>query len=254
MCSCCCGGCGSCCGSRKDRTKYKDDYSRMPQNPAPYTGYQPTPSPMAYGHNPAPQFATFDDPSSRKINEDSLPPMPSWDTASKRRIEEPTNAGELEMGRLETQPQRMRGGYNSVPNGPMSPNPMNSYSGHHNDTGMHQHQPYNADLGQQRLDDNPYDDFRSVPLSPPPTYRSHSQAPSVSSDKFMAGAASPSPGEYTRSTSYAPSSISTRYEPQREPRYPSQREPQQYAPYGHQQPPSFLQPGRRPVNGGLREV
>jgi len=223
--------------------------------PTPYGGYQPAPAPMAYGPPPAaygaPQFATFDDPS-RKINEDSLPPMPSWDTATKRRVEDtsPNPNGDLEMGRLEPQPVGMRGGYNSVPNGPLSPQ-AGLYS--HNN-GMNQ--SYNSDLGAQRMapNGNEYDSFQAVPLSPPPTYRSNSVAPVSTSDKFMSGTASPSPAEYNRQqtyqqSSYAPSITSTRYEPPQ----------QQYAAYGGQQqyqaePPSFLQPGHRGGNQSYREV
>lgn len=223
--------------------------------PTPYGGYQPAPAPMAYGPPQAayggPQFATFDDPS-RKVHEDSLPPMPSWDTAMKRRVEDtsPNPNGDLEMGRLEPQPQGMRGGYNSVPNGPLSPQP-DLYP---NNTGMNQ--SYNSDLGAQRMapNGNDYDSFQAVPLSPPPTYRSNSVAPPSTSDKFMSGTASPSPGDYHRQqvyqqSSYAPSITSTRYEPPQ----------QQYAAYGGQQqyqaePPSFLQPGHRPVNPSFREV
>lgn len=219
--------------------------------PTPYGGYQPAPAPMAYGvpQYAAPQFATFDEPS-RKIHEDSLPPMPSWDTATKRRVEDTSHHPEddLEMNHLDPHAQGMRGGgYNSVPNGPLSPQPA-SY-GH--ETGMNQ--SYNSDLGSQRMAPNghDYNSFQAVPLSPPPTYRSNSVAPSTS-DKFMSGTASPSPGEYNRQqtyqhqqpSSYAPSMTSTRYEaPQ--PNYAAYNGQQQY-----QQPPSFLQPG----HASYREV
>lgn len=232
--------------------------------PAPYGGYQPAPAPapMTYGYPPpSAQFATFDEPS-RKIHEDSLPAMPSWDTATKRRVEDisippgqPQN-GDLEMGRLDSQSQRMRGGYNTVPHAPMSPmspNPQGDYF--QNDTGMSQ--GYHSDLGMQHMDSQAnarYDGFQSVPLSPPPTYRSESVAHSNMSDKFAAGAASPSPADYDRQSPYQhhqPSTYapSTTYEP-----------PQQdYQPYNGQQqyqprPPSFLTPGRKPVNGSYREV
>ncbi|KIW99080.1 uncharacterized protein Z519_00743 [Cladophialophora bantiana CBS 173.52] len=267
ICSCCMSCCGGCCrgGRSRDRpSKYKDDYTRMP--PTPYQGYQPAPSPMAYGGvNPSvPQFATFDDPSTKRmINEDALPPMPSWDTATKRRVEdtsEPpqqTANGDLEMGRLDSQPQRMRGGYNSVPNRPMSPVSQNSQANYQNN-------------------------FQPIPLSPPPTYHSNSFAPSVASnsDKFVAGAASPSPYEYSRGqqhqpgyhNAYAPSNtVSTLYEPPQND-YSSHRismpkpynpvsSPPPQAPYPDSasspyeaRPPSFLQVGRKPVSGSMREV
>ncbi|OAL24506.1 hypothetical protein AYO22_05295 [Fonsecaea multimorphosa] len=257
--------------------------------PAPYQGYQPAPSPMAYGNPNVPQFATFDDPSTKRmINEDALPPMPSWDTATKRRVEDtseplqPNANGDLEMGRLDSQPQRARGGYNSVPNGPMSPispHPQSDYL--HNGAGMNH--SYNGDLGDQRLlGNNGQDSFQPVPLSPPPTYRSNSQAPSVtsSSDRFIAGAANPSPYEYSRGPqrqsgyqhSYAPTSdVSTRYEPSQSD-YSSHRismpkpfnpvpSSQVQAPYPESvaspyeaRPPSFLQVGRKPISGSMREV
>ncbi|KIX98311.1 uncharacterized protein Z520_05612 [Fonsecaea multimorphosa CBS 102226] len=290
ICSCCLSCCGGCCrgGRSRDRpTKFKDDYTRMP--PAPYQGYQPAPSPMAYGNPNVPQFATFDDPSTKRmINEDALPPMPSWDTATKRRVEDtseplqPNANGDLEMGRLDSQPQRARGGYNSVPNGPMSPispHPQSDYL--HNGAGMNH--SYNGDLGDQRLlGNNGQDSFQPVPLSPPPTYRSNSQAPSVtsSSDRFIAGAANPSPYEYSRGPqrqsgyqhSYAPTSdVSTRYEPSQSD-YSSHRismpkpfnpvpSSQVQAPYPESvaspyeaRPPSFLQVGRKPISGSMREV
>ncbi|EXJ93186.1 hypothetical protein A1O3_01743 [Capronia epimyces CBS 606.96] len=262
LCACCC----NCCRPRRSRdrpSQYKDEYSRVP--PTPYGGYQPTPAPMAYGHPSAPQFATFDDPSGKKINEDSLPPMPSWETATKRRVEDINTNGDVEMGRLDTQPQRLRGGYNSVPNGPMSPvshHPAGGYF-NSNDT-MHS---YHSDLGAQRLGANGtgYAGFQPVPLSPPPTYRSSSNAPSVMSEKFISGAASPTPNEYNHQqhqsyhhqpSSYAPSSVSTRYEPQ--PDYASSRisMPAPYNPQPEYQarPPSFSQVGRKAISGSYREV
>ncbi|KIX03619.1 uncharacterized protein Z518_07172 [Rhinocladiella mackenziei CBS 650.93] len=244
--------------------------------PTPYSGYQPAPSPMVYGHgNPNTQFAMFDDPSSKKVNEDSLPPMPSWDTATQRRVEDTSEPphqmanGDLEMGRLDTQPQRMRGGYNSVPHGPMSPvspNPPNDYFA--NNDMSHS---YDSDLGAQRMSPNNqgYDNFQAVPLSPPPTYRSNSNIQPVASDKFVAGTASPSPEEYNHQqhqsfqhqqpSSYAPSSISTRYEQSDyEPNrisMPTPYNPQPQPQLQYQaRPPSFLQVGRKPVSGSFREV
>ena len=98
---------------------------------------------MAYGAaNPhTPQFATFDDPSTKRlINEDSLPHMPSWDTASTRRVEDKSappesKNGDLEMGRMEPQPDRMRGGYNGVPNA-VSPLQAQQQPDYFHDTGM----------------------------------------------------------------------------------------------------------------------
>ncbi|OCT46421.1 hypothetical protein CLCR_01303 [Cladophialophora carrionii] len=247
---------------------------------------------MVYGGvgNPsAPQFATFDDPSSKRmVNEDSLPHMPSWDTAVKRRVEDtsaPPEAknGDLEMGRLDSQPQRMRGGYNSVPNPAVSPNPTQSeYL--HNDSGMNH--AYNSDLGDQRLlSHNETHGFQAVPLSPPPTYRSNSTAPSLAGNQFGgAGAAMPGPNAYNHGQqqhppqrqpsyqdSYAPSS--TRYEPSQQDymsesnrlSMPMPYNPgptaQSQAPYPPSEasprdirPPSFLQVGRKPVQGSYREV
>jgi hypothetical protein len=296
LCSCCVSCftcCGTCCkggGRSRDRpSKYKDDYTRMP--PTPYQGYQPAPSPMAYGGagNPnPPQFATFDDPSSKRlVNEDSLPHMPSWDTATKRRIEDTsappeTKNGDLEMGRLDSQPQRMRGGYNSVPNPAVSPNPAQPEY-FRNDTGMNH--AYNPDLGDQRLlSHNEHDSFQAVPLSPPPTYRSNSAAPSMAGSQFAgAGAAIPGPNNYNRGQqlppqrqpsyqdSYAPSS--TRYEPSHNDYmsdsnrlsmpmpYNTGPPAQSHAPYPpseasprENRPPSFLQVGRKPIQGSFREV
>jgi len=211
--------------------------------------------------------------------------MPSWDNATKRRVED-TSApsdfkdGDLEMARLDSQP-RMRGGYNGVPNPALSPN-QGQPDYFHNPTGMNH--AYNSDLGDQRLlSNNEHDNFQAVPLSPPPTYRSNSHAPSVANDRFIAGAVGPSPDDYNRGPqhqpqrqpsyqdSYAPSS--TRYEPSHND-YMSESNrlsmpkafnpgptPQPYAPYPPSEaapyearPPSFLQVGRKPVNGSFREV
>jgi len=240
--------------------------------PAPYTGYQPTPMPMAYGNPNTPQFATFDDPSGRKINEDSLPPMPSWDTATKRRVEDTSEPSpqrpkeDLELGRLDTQPQMMRGGYNSVPHGPMSPLSPHPQDEYMPNAGMTH--AYQSDLGDQTMGSNEagYGHFQAVPLSPPPTYRTNSNAPSTASDRFMAGAASPSPEDYNRQrnpsyqyqhpSSYAPSSVSTRYEAPTD--YASSRisgpTPYNGQPQYQARPPSFLQVGRKPVSGSYREV
>ncbi|EXJ53822.1 hypothetical protein A1O7_09158 [Cladophialophora yegresii CBS 114405] len=296
LCSCCVSCftcCGSCCkggGRSRDRpSKYTDDYSRMP--PTPYQGYQPAPSPMAYGgvgNANAPQFATFDDPSSKKVvNEDSLPPMPSWDTAVKRRVEDtsaPPEAknGDLEMGRLDSQPQWMRGGYNRVPNAPVSPNPAQPEY-FHNDSGMNH--AYNSDLGDQRLlSHNENHDFQAVPLSPPPTYRSNSSLPSLVGHQFGGNAAAmTTPKAYNHGQQYPPQSqssyqgsyapSSTQYEPSHQDymsesnriSMPTPYNPgptaQPQAPYPpsdpsprDNRPPSFLQIGRKPVQGSFREL
>jgi hypothetical protein len=280
LCSCCvsCFTCCGCCkggGRKRDRpSKFADDYTRMP--PTPYQGYQPAPSPMAYGANlhATPQFATFDDPSSKRlINEDSLPAMPSWDTATKRRVEDTsplpdTKTGDLEMGRLAPQAQR--------------PSPAPAQPDYFHNTGMSP--AYDADLGNQRLlAHNEHDNFQAVPLSPPPTYRSNSNGPSMAGDHFVAGAASPSPNDYRNvhhqpqrqqsyHDSYAPSS--TAYEPSYN-SYGSDSnrismpmpyntgstaphhvpyQPPQASPPHDARPPSFLQVGRKPVNGSMREV
>jgi hypothetical protein len=332
LCSCCVS-CFSCCcrgggGKRNRQSKYKDDYERMP---TPYQGYQhPASVPMIYGANtPMPQTATFDDPSTKRlINEDSLPYMPSWDTATKRRVEdtsEPppdTKNGDLEMNRLgaqshNPQPHGMSPGYNGISPGPIPPHP--DY--------FHASGPthgFESDVGSQRLlNESGRNSFQAVPLSPPPTYRSNSNAPSVAGDQFMAGAVDPSPHDYNRQRisppgrqlsdphqfqqspppqrqlssphdyhqpqnypphrqpsypdSYAPSS--TRYEPSHksydsDPNRISMPMPynpgpapapvQSHAPYPPSaeaspssysaRPPSFLQVGRRPVNGSFREV
>ncbi|OAP61954.1 hypothetical protein AYL99_04157 [Fonsecaea erecta] len=246
---------------------------------------------MAYGNPSAPQFATFDDPSTKRmINEDSLPPMPSWDTATKRRVEDTSeppqqNAnGDLEMRRLDAQPQRARGGYNSVPNRPMSPISQNPHPDYLHNGAPGMNHPYNSDLGDQRLlGNNGQGNFQAVPLSPPPTYRSNSAAPSVASnsDRFAAGAASPSSYQYNRNPppqsgyqpSYAPNNAaSTRYEPPQndysshrismpKPFNPGPSPPPAQAPYPvseaspyEPRPPSFLQVGRKPVTGSMREV
>ncbi|EXJ91384.1 hypothetical protein A1O1_04496 [Capronia coronata CBS 617.96] len=258
FCSCC-----NCCRRRDRPPKYKDEYSRVP--PAPYAGYQPAPVPMSYGNPNVPQFATFEDPSGKKINEDSLPPMPSWDTATKRRIEERDAHADLEMGRLDTQPERRRGDYNSVPNGPISPTLPHPEGGYFPSNDMTH--SYHSDIGAQRLASNGsgYNNLESVPLSPPPTYRSASNAPSAMSDRFIAGATSPSPNEYShqphqsyhqQSASYAPSSLSTRYESQSD--YGSSRigvpAPYNLQPEFQARPSSFLQVRRNPVSGSYREV
>lgn len=289
MCSCCCRCCSS--GRRRERpSKFADDYSRV--QPAPYAGYQPAPAPMAYGNPNTPQFATFDDPS-KKANPDSLPPMPSWDTASTRRVEdtrEPVHAGpngDLEMGRLDTQPQWTRNGYNAVPNGPISPSFSRPQGEYFANQGMSH--GYDADLGVQRMGQNStgYENFRQVPLSPPPTYRSNSNTPSITSDRFMASAPSPGmaynqqrhnpyPSDHSAQfnqpppqqhqpypsnspTRYAPSSMSTRYEAPTDyassrvsmPGMPERQNGQ--GPYSGQAP-NFLQAGRKPINGSVREV
>jgi len=177
------------------------------------------------------------------------------------------------MGRLDTQPPRMRAGYNSVPHGPVSPVSPNPEGDYFANAGMTH--PYNSEFGARRITPNnqAYENFQAVPLSPPPTYRSTSNAHSVASDQFLAGAASPSPDEYNRHqhqpqpyqhpqpSTYAPSSVSTRYEPQ--PDYASSRismptpyngQPQYQQPQYQARPPSFLQVGRKPVSGSFREV
>ena len=252
--------------------------------PTPYSGYQPSPNPMTY--RGAPSTATFDVSSGQKINEDSLPPMPSWDTAQTRRIEEQSHEKpmqDVEMGHLapiQTNPQRMRNGYNQVPLGPVSPTSP-SYSQNSYFAGHPQNQT--ADLGSQRIGQyNYYDD---VPHSPAPTYTTNLPP---ATDRFVTGAASAAPYSYQNKhyeSSYAPSS--TQYEPsgyasthhsyapQPSPYHSTSPPPMHGARspsfgnnnYSYQRqsispppqdsgvrPPSLLQIGRKAVPGSQREV
>jgi len=302
----CCGSCLRCCdccpsGSRRAQdhpSRFRDEYTHVPPTPysgyqpvpapTPHSGFQPVPAPMAYQQANTPQWATFDTSSNKKIDEDSLPPMPSWDTAQTRRVEDLSEPGhqpngDLEMGRLSSQPQRMtRGGYSQVPSGlPVS---LSSPTLRHNVpaenfNGVGTTHPYNSDLGAQRLghgsgyDGSGYDGSQPSPLSPAPTYHTNplSVAADHNTDRFAAGAASPSPAEYNRThfqSSYEPS-VSTRYEATEYPPstahmpYPTTSPPvgERGASFGYQppaalqqRPPSFLQIGRKAVRGSMREI
>jgi hypothetical protein len=284
MLCCCCRGCGrSGSKSREKPSQFRDNYQHMP--PTPYSGYQPTPNPMAYRSGPS--TATFD-VSSGIVHEDSLPAMPSWDTAQTRRIEDHTpekRMDDVEMGHLppvQTQVQRpARNGYDQVPNGPISPtSPTYSQNGY-----FPNHQQHNADLGSQRM--GQYNDYDDTPHSPAPTYHTN---PVPATDRFMAGTASPIPYSYQtthqQQTSYAPSSTQyqatdfasthTAYQPHPS-SYHSTSPPamhgarptsfgsNNYSPYGNRsvsppqdvgngRPPSLLQIGRKAVPGSRREV
>ena len=281
--SCCCE-CFRCCGCLESCTRprgsngsrYKDQYAPVQnQQPMPYQGYQA--SPMMY----QPQFATFD-ASSNKIPEDSLPAMPSWDTAQTRKVED--HSHDMEMKDLEHQAsggQRLSRNANSyapVSNGPASP--VHSPYDHQPQT-VYMHgatQPYGSDLGAQRLNNNsyPYEDpsyHHSGPLSPTPTYTSgpaptyHTTQPrpamntntSYQSDRF---AAPPQPQQQwspMSSTRYEPTEYTAQGTSYHVPISPENQRPPSFQsfgapPAGQARPPSFLQVGRKPVNGSLREL
>jgi hypothetical protein len=253
----------------------------------PYQGYQ---APMIY-QPAAPQFATFD--ASKKINEDSLPAMPSWDTAQTRRIEDESQDMEMKdlehqapggqrLGRTDQMYAPVGHEVISSVHSPYANEPQHDY--------MHGAvQPYGSDLGAQHLNNNPYshDDqaYNRAPLSPAPTYSTgpaptyHTTQPrppinpnpSYQSDRFAAGVTSPphsggwSPIENT-STRYEPTEYTSQSNYQNVPSSPVQqqqsfqnfggqgRQPSFGPPAGQARPPSFLQVGRKPVNGSVREL
>ena len=254
----------------------------------PYQGYQAPP--MMYGA--APQFATFD-ASSKKINEDSLPAMPSWDTAHTRRIEDDTQDMEMKHlehqptgGQL---PNRNPNAYAPVSAAPISPihSPVHSPYHEQQDPYMHGAAPYASDLGAQRLNQNPFsqDDpsYTRTPLSPAPTYSS-GPAPTYHTTQPQRPPMNPNNQSFNSDRYAAPSSQqqqwspvdSTRYEPteypagnytyqnptspvaqqsQRPPSFQSFAPRQSYQPpAGQARPPSFLQVGRKPVGGSVREL
>jgi hypothetical protein len=206
MLCCCCNGCD--CGG-KDRRRNKDDrpskyqdssYHQLHQ-PNPYSGYQP-PAAMAPAYG-APQTARFE---SDTKGGDALPAMPSWDNAVSHRVEvhDPQPKPEdVEMGRLN--PHSARNGYDQVPLSPTSPThaipgyfPPGVIAGGAaaGATGYGS----SSDLGNQRLNQQ-HTGYRgveydqpTVPTSPAPTYQTHAHQPS--GDRFIAGAASPSPYGY----------------------------------------------------------
>lgn len=236
----------------------------------PNQGFQTMPSPMVY-QSSAPQFATFDAPT-KKVNEDSLPAMPSWDDAQERRVEDTNHeepaqghGDDVEMGRVnshnQNQQQRLgRGGYSQLSHGPASPvgsppygRPDEYFGGVAAVAGGVASHPYNSDLGTQQLGPTRQQsypsDFQPAP-SPAPTYATHDPQQNTllaAGDRFVPGAASPSPDQYNRrpfnsnqspppsnfsrpqrqnsdnfSRPYAPT-ISTQYEPSNYP--PSYRSP-----------------------------
>ncbi|KAJ9650288.1 hypothetical protein H2198_010409 [Neophaeococcomyces mojaviensis] len=235
----------------------------MPPTPTPYHGYQPQPAPMMYNGN-GPQFATFDAPSNRdiKTNEDSLPAMPSWSNATTRQVEDHSQrqGHNMEMGRMQAQPQRTRGAYSQI--APSSP-VREDYP---------QSQHHASDLGAQRLDqhrNHSYDEFQETPLSPAPTY--YSTVPPAGTyrstpqntvspppqNHYANAAPYPSSRESTlfesqsNSQSYAPRSIAPPAAPSYSP-YESYQSPQQ-DPHGAHTP-SLLMVGRKPVPNSYREV
>jgi hypothetical protein len=246
----------------------------------PYQGYQAPP--MMYGAQP--QFATFD--ASSKKHEDSLPAMPSWDTAQSRRVEDDTQ--DMEMKHLEQQAsggQTLHGNQNAyapVANGPISP--VHSPYHEQQDPYAQNASPYSSGLGSQPPNQTPYshdlppNNYTRAPLSPAPTYSSgpaptyrttqpqrppmNTNSQSFNSDRY--GASPPPPQQQ-----WSPVG-STRYEPTEYPNNtspvgagqghfqsfapaPAERGSYQ-APAGQARPPSFLQVGRKPVGGSVREL
>jgi hypothetical protein len=282
-----CNGCD--CGGknrRRDRddrpTRYKDnDYQQLPP-PNPYAGYVP-PSAMAPApaYRGVPQTATFED----SKGGDSLPAMPSWENATSHRVEvnepPPKRTEDVEMGRLNPQGNNMynnRGGYDQIPLSPTSPS--GAVPGYFANQSTHS---YQSDIGAQRM--GPQQTGYSqgfqpspIPSSPAPTYQTHAHQPS-SGDRFMAGAASPSPYQYQHNnSSYAPSS--TNYEPSYHDNYAPAPRSNTFSPppagtmpssssYNafnsspafetqssprDARPPSLLQVGRKAVPGSQREI
>lgn len=247
---------------------------------------------MMYQPN-QPQFATFD-ASSKRIHEDSLPAMPSWDTAQTRRVENDSQDMEmkdLEHQASAGQSQRLSRTarmYAPVDNEQISP----VHSPYHEPQNDYMHgaaQPYGSDLGAQRLNQNPYShtdaSYNRAPLSPAPTYSTlpaptyHTQQPqppmnsdtSYQSDRFASpppsGGWSPvestryEPTEYTPQSNYHNVPISpVQQQQQRQPPFQGfgvhgQGRPESFGPpAGQARPPSFLQVGRKPVSGSVREL
>jgi hypothetical protein len=243
---------------------------------------------MAPSYRGVPQTATFED----SKGGDSLPAMPSWDNATTHRVEvnepAPMKKDDVEMGHLN--PRQARGGYDQVPLSPASPTgAAPGYFAAHN--------PYQSsqDIGTTRMSPQPTGaayghgfEPAPIPNSPAPTYQTHAHQPS-NSDRFMTGAAAPSPyhqqQQHSPPSSYAPSS--TVYEPSYN-NYNDSYAPRQntfspppagtmpagsgsgYQSYSNSsyapayetpvtspkdaRPPSLLQVGRKAVPGSTREV
>lgn len=244
----------------------------------PYQGYQAPP--MMYGAQP--QFATFD--ASSKKHEDSLPAMPSWDTAQTRRIED--DSQDMEMKHLEQQASgggtlhRNHNAYAPVANGQISP--VHSPYQEQQDPYA---APYASDLGSNHLSqtsyshDLPPNNYTHAPLSPAPTYSSgpaptyrttqpqrppiNTNSPSFASDRY--GAPPPQQQQWSpvASTRYEPTEYQNGTSPvsagqgqgQFQSFAPAQGQRGSYqAPAGQVRPPSFLQVGRKPVGGSVREL
>lgn len=285
----CCGCLESCTRSRGSKdSRSRDQYAPVQnQQPMPYQGYQAPP--MMYGAAP-PQFATFE--ASKKVNEDSLPAMPSWDTAQTRRVEDPNQ--DMEMKDLEHQAtggqrlSRNRNEYAPVPNSTAAPihSPYSDQQDAYMRGGT---QPHGSDLGAQRQNQDPYSrDDRSYdrpPMSPAPTYNSgpaptyhttQQQSPrpamnnnqSFNSDRYASPPSQQQQWSPVESTRYEPTeypastyrNVAASPTGQRPPSFqsfgPPNGQPRQsyQPPAGEARPPSFLQIGRKPLNGSIREL
>jgi hypothetical protein len=246
----------------------------------PYQGYQAPP--MMYGA--APQFATFD--ASSKRNEDSLPAMPSWDTAHTRRVED--DSQDMEMKHLEHQASggqtlhNNANAYAPVANDAISPvhSPYHEQQDPYMNAARYASEPYLNQNQSLHSHDNP--SYNRGPLSPAPTYSS-GPAPTYHTTQPQRPTINTNNQSFTSDRYATPSQpqqqwspvASTRYEPTEYPAFGNysnqnttstggQRPPsfqsfaparQSYqAPAGQARPPSFLQVGRKPVGGSVREL
>jgi hypothetical protein len=167
---------------------------------------------MVPSYRGVPATATFED----SKHGDSLPAMPSWDNATTHRVEvtepAPKKNEDVEMGHLN--PRQARGGYDQVPLSPASPTgAVPGYFANHSQNPYQSSTEYGTTrMTPQHTGYNQGFEPAPIPTSPAPTYQTHAHQPSTG-DRFMTGAASPSPHHYQQqpSPSYPPSS--TMYEP-----------------------------------------
>ena len=216
---CLCCGLSFCpCGRRK-HSKYSSGPSAF--NPAPYQGYQPANSP--HGYVP-PQYAQFEVSRNNKVNEDSLPAMPSWNNASQKRVlQQDEHHDEVEMGKVEQKAPMLAH---------QAPLPTTGYA--EIDSGL----PYQQHAVKQGGDlGNPYDQNHNATNDHATFTRpQHYDSPAdLEKHSTLSGAYAP----------YAPSSVSTRYEPSSI--YGGQESGTAYQAQTYNvQPPGILQAGRRP--------
>lgn len=163
----CCARYICCQTRRRRRTQFPD----KPLGPAPYKGYQSTPTPPAYE---SPKFAPLDASRQPRTKDDALPPMPNWESTNQKQVLEGQYGQDVELGRLEpvhSQASPMLAAQAPTPIAGLSPTKASPYEQNPFDDPTHGPNTRDASTHPQHAPDAPPhgpNPFQPSPQAPSP--------------------------------------------------------------------------------------